>query len=84
MMLELSAHDREAESGQHGVVGAYKLTSGADWVVTPREAGWLAEAARNRVPRRHKMTAHQEQWIAEWTAFNEDAARHGGYEVEPA
>lgn len=83
MMLELSARDRQAESGQHGVVGAYKLTSGADWVVTPREAGWLADAARNRVPRRHKVTAHQDQWMAEWTAFNEDAMKHGGYDVEP-
>jgi len=83
MMLELSAHDREAESGQHAVVGAYKLTEGADWVVTPREAGWLADAARNRVPRRHKVTAHQEQWLAEWIAFNEQAAQKGGYQVEP-
>jgi len=83
MMLELSAHDREAESGQHTVVGAYKLTEGADWVVTPREAGWLADAARNRVPRRHKITAHQQQWLAEWIAFNERAAQQGGYHVEP-
>ncbi len=83
MMLELSAHDREAESGQHAVVGAYKLTEGADWIVTPRESGWLADAARNRVPRRHKITAHQEQWLAEWITFNEQAAQQGGYRVEP-
>jgi predicted DNA-binding WGR domain protein len=83
MMLELSLNDREAESGQHGVVGAYKFTSGADWVVTPREAGWLADAAKNRTPHRHKITTNQEHWLAEWMAFNEKEAARAGYTVEP-
>jgi predicted DNA-binding WGR domain protein len=83
MMLELSLHDREAESGQHAVVGAYKLSGGSDWVVTPREAGWLADAAKNRTPHRHKITTNQEHWLAEWTAFNQGEAGRAGYVVEP-
>jgi predicted DNA-binding WGR domain protein len=82
MMLDLSARDREAESGQHGVVGAYKLRSGGEWVVTAREAGWLADASKNRTPHRHKITTNQEHWLEEWTRFNEGEAGREGYVVE--
>lgn len=82
MFLELSEADRAAESGQHGVVAAFKLLSGSDWVVTAREAGWLAEATKNRTPRRHKISTNQQQWLDAWGAFNERAAKQGGYRVE--
>ena len=80
--LDLSEPDRAAETGQHGVVGAYKFTFGSHWAVTGREAGWLGEAAQNRTPRRHKVTTNQQQWLDEWIAFHHRVAPSGGYTVE--
>jgi hypothetical protein len=82
MMLELSLHDREVGVRPAQRSGAYKLTGGSDWVVTPREAGWLADAAKNRTPHRHKITTNQEHWLAEWTAFNQGEGGAAGYVVE--
>lgn len=82
LYLELSEGDRARETGQHQVVGSYKFTVGEDWIVTGREAGWLADAARNRPPRRHKLTANQEQWLQEWIDFHDQASGTGGYVVE--
>lgn len=82
LFLDLSRGDRAAETGQHGIIGAYKLLSGSDWELTARECGWLADAAKNRTPRRHKVTANQEQWLAEFTDFLEYCAKHGGCVVE--
>jgi predicted DNA-binding WGR domain protein len=82
LFLELSRGDRSAETGQHGVVGAYKLLSGSDWELTAKECGWLADATKNRTPRRHKITANQEQWLGEWTEFLEYCAKHDGCVVE--
>jgi predicted DNA-binding WGR domain protein len=81
MYLDLSERDRAAHSGEHGVVGAYKLSSGNDWIVTGKEAGILAEASRNRSPKRHKITTNQQRWVDEWIAFNDQAAGNGGYVV---
>jgi predicted DNA-binding WGR domain protein len=82
LFLELSEADRAQETGQHQVVGSYKFATGEDWIVTGREAAWLADAARNRPPRRHKLTANQEQWLQDWIEFNERVAGTGGYVVE--
>lgn len=82
LFLELSRGDRSAETGQHGIVGAYKLLEGSDWELTGKECGWLADASRNRTPRRHKVTTNQEQWLGEWTTFLEYCAKHGGCVVE--
>jgi predicted DNA-binding WGR domain protein len=79
--LEFSASDRAAETGRPGVVGAYKLAEGSEWILTFRECGWLAEATRGRQPRRHKISASQEQWVEAWAGFLEGAARHGGATV---
>lgn len=68
--LELSAADRASESAQHGVIGAYKFASGSDWIVTGKEAAWLADAARTRTPRRHKIAATAQQWLDDWEAFH--------------
>ncbi|MCB9684504.1 MAG: WGR domain-containing protein [Alphaproteobacteria bacterium] len=81
LFLEFSAADRAAESGQHSVVGAYKLAEGSEWILTPQECRWLGDASRNRTPRRHKVTTNQEQWLAEWIAFVDGAAKHGGATV---
>ena len=82
LFLELAHPDRSAETGQSGVVGAYKLLAGSDWEITARECGWLADATKNRTPRRHKVTANQEQWLADWTEFLEYCAKTGGCTVE--
>lgn len=82
MYMELSEEDRRTESTKHGIVGAYKLSVGTDWIVTEREASWLAEGSKSQTPRRHKITASQEQWLEEWVAFNERGAANGGYIVE--
>jgi predicted DNA-binding WGR domain protein len=81
MYLGLSEGDRAAETGDHGIVGAYKLAQGSDWIVTAKEAGILAEASRNRAPKRHKITTNQQRWLDEWIAFNDKAAGLGGYDV---
>lgn len=82
IFLELSQADRGAETGQYGVVGAYKLLSGTEWIVTPKEAAWLGDATRNRTPRRHKMSASQERWLGEWQAFHDRLGGRAGYVVE--
>lgn len=82
LFLELSADDRAQETGQHAVVGSYKHATGSMWIVTARESGWLADAARNRTPRRHKITTNQQQWLTAWTAFHDRCATTGGYVVE--
>jgi predicted DNA-binding WGR domain protein len=79
--LELSEGDRSSETGQFGVVGAYKWLVGSHWIVTGKEAGWLADAARNRSPRRHKVGANQEQWLEEWQRFH-DRTAGVGYRVD--
>lgn len=81
MFLDLSESDRAAETGEFGVVGAYKLASGSGWIVTAKEASQLAEASRNRSPKRHKITTNQQKWLDEWIEFNEAAAGQGGYTV---
>ena len=82
LFLDLSAADRSTETGQHGVVGAYKFTYGSHWVVTGKEAVWLGDAGQNRTPRRHKVTTNQQQWLDEWIAFHARVAPTGGYTVE--
>ncbi len=82
MFMELSEGDRAAECVDPSKVGAYKFTDGSEWIVTAREAGMLAEATTSRLPKRHKITASQEQWLAAWAAFNQRAAGLGGYLVE--
>lgn len=82
MYLELSEPDRRRETSQHGVVGAYKLAAWTDWIVTAREANWIAEGASTRSPRRHKPSAAQRQIMEEWIEFNQAAARQGGYKVD--
>ena len=82
MFMELSQADRASECAEPSKVGAYKLLDGSEWIVSAREAGILAEATRSRTPKRHKVSASQEQWLAQWAAFNERAASHGGYLVE--
>lgn len=82
VFLDLSAADRASETGQHGVVGAYKVLNGSDWTITAKEAAILADASRNRTPRRHKVTTNQEQWLADWIDFLDFAAKHGGCTVE--
>lgn len=82
LFLDLASGDRSQETGQHGIVGAYKFLVGTDWIVTAKEAGWLAEATRNRTPRRHKVGTNQETWLADWAAFHDAAAASGGYRVE--
>lgn len=82
MYLDLSKADRRQETRQHGVVGAYKLAAWTDWIVTAREANWIAEGAMARAPRRHKPSAAQRQILAEWIEFNELAAQQGGYSVD--
>ncbi|MBX2802632.1 MAG: WGR domain-containing protein [Myxococcales bacterium] len=79
---DLSEPDRRQESRQHGVVGAYKLSIGTDWIITPKEAAVLAEASRSRTPRRHKVSANQQSWLEDWIAFNDKAADAAGYVVE--
>jgi predicted DNA-binding WGR domain protein len=81
LFLELSEGDRSLETGQNGVVGAYKFLEGSDWIVTGKEAGWLADATRNRPPRRHKMGTNQEAWLQEWASVH-DASVVTGYVVE--
>ncbi len=81
MFLDLSEGDRAAESGDHGVVGAYKLAHGSEWIVTAREADILGQASRNRTPKRHKISANQQRWLQEWISFNDQAATQGGYVV---
>lgn len=81
LFLDFSSKDRAAESGRLGVVGAYKLAEGSEWILTVQECEWLADATRNRQPRRHKITSNQEQWLKEWTAFLDAAAKHGGATV---
>ncbi|MEZ4236392.1 MAG: WGR domain-containing protein [Myxococcota bacterium] len=81
LYLELSEADRARETGQHQVVGSYKLAVGEDWIVTAREAGWLADATRNRPPRRHKQTTNQDQWLDDWVEFH-DRVSGCGYVVE--
>ncbi|MEQ1507346.1 MAG: WGR domain-containing protein [Myxococcota bacterium] len=82
VFLELSRGDRSAETGQSGVVGGYKFTDPSEWIVTGKESVWLAEAAENRTPRRHKMTDHQERWVQEWITFHHRVADTGGYTVD--
>jgi predicted DNA-binding WGR domain protein len=82
LFFELSEADRARETGQHSVVGSYKLVVGEDWIVTGREAGWLADASRNRPPRRHKLTTNQEQWLDDWIEFHDRVSGTGGYVVE--
>lgn len=82
LFVELSEVDRAAETGQLGVVGAYKFTYGSHWIVTGKESGWLGDAGQNRTPRRHKVTANQQQWLEEWIAFHARVAPTGGYTVE--
>lgn len=82
MYMELSEDDRRQESEKHGIVGAYKLSIGTDWIVTPKEARILSEGSRSRTPRRHKITASQQEWLDAWVAFNEKAAKGSGYVVE--
>jgi len=79
--LELSEVDRAAETGQSGVVGAYKWLLGSHWIVTGRESVWLAEATRNRSLRRHKIGANQEAWLDDWMRFH-DRVSETGYVVE--
>ena len=62
----------------NGPTCMYKLAEGSEWILTVQECEWLADATRNRQPRRHKITANQEQWLKEWTAFLDAAAKHGG------
>ena len=81
LYMRLSEKERQLESKQHGVVGAYKLSRGDDWVVTAREAATLAEATIARAPRRHKMSAAQQQLVEDWVAFNQAASSLGGYTV---
>lgn len=81
LFLELSAGDRATELDQHGVVGAYKWAQGSDWIVTGKESAWLAEGARTRVPRRHKIAANAQQWLDDWIAFHERVA-DVGYTVQ--
>lgn len=82
IFLDLSAADRAAETGQWGIVGAYKLLEGTEWVVTPKEAAWLADATRNRTPRRHKTSTNQEHWLGEWQELHDRLAGKAGYVVE--
>jgi predicted DNA-binding WGR domain protein len=82
--LELSAADRAAESGAIGIVGGYKILEGSHWVLTAKECGILAEASKNRPPRRHKQGALHDQWLSEWVSFLEGAAKHGGAVVTVA
>ncbi|MEQ1568322.1 MAG: WGR domain-containing protein [Myxococcota bacterium] len=82
LYLELSDGDRSAETGQHGIVGAFKFLVGSDWIVTAKEAGWLADATSNRTPRRHKIGSNQEAWLAEWSQFHDGPGRAAGYVVE--
>ena len=82
LYLELSRGDRARETGQHQVIGSYKFAMGSDWIVTEREAAWLADASRNRTPRRHKITTNQETWLDDWIAFHDGIAGTGGYTVE--
>jgi predicted DNA-binding WGR domain protein len=82
MFMELSEPDRAAEIGEATTVAAYKLADGSEWIVTAKEAGVLAEASMARMPKRHKITASQETWMADWTDFNRRAADKGGYLVE--
>jgi predicted DNA-binding WGR domain protein len=81
LFLELSAGDRASELGQHGVVGAYKLAQGSDWIVTGKEAAWLADGARTRTPRRHKIAANAQQWLDDWITFHERVS-DTGYTVQ--
>lgn len=82
MFMELSEGDRAAEGPDPSKVGAYKFVDGSEWIVTAREAAVLAEATRSRMPKRHKITASQEQWLAAWASFNERAGERSGYLVE--
>lgn len=82
MYMELSEEDRRTESTKHGIVGAYKLSIGTDWIVTDKECSWLADGAKSQTPRRHKITASQETWLADWVSFNEKGVKSGGYIVE--
>lgn len=81
MYLGLSKTDRAATCSS-GLVGGFKFLSGSDWIVTPAEAGVLAEASSARTPRRHKASAIQEKTLAEWADFNTKATKGGGYVVE--
>jgi predicted DNA-binding WGR domain protein len=77
LFLELSAADRASELPQHGVVGAYKLAHSSDWIVTGKEASWLADGARTRTPRRHKIAANAQQWLNDWIDFHERVSETG-------
>lgn len=82
LYMELSEPDRQKESTQHGVVGAYKLAALTDWIVTPKEAAILADATVSRTPRRHKPSATQSRWLEAWVEFNQASAGVGGYTVD--
>lgn len=82
LYMELSAADRRTESSQHGIVGAYKLSIGTDWIITAKEAANLAEASHTRPPRRHKASNSQRELLKDWIEFNQKGASQGGYIVE--
>lgn len=82
MFMELSEPDRAAETSDPMTVGAYKLADGSEWIVTARESSMLAEAAANRLPKRHKPSGTQQQWLDAFVEFNKAAADRGGYLVE--
>ena len=81
MFMELSEVDR-AEGEDPNKVGAYKFTDGSEWIVSAREAAMLADATLSRTPKRHKIAASQEHWLAEFANFNQRAGDLGGYLVE--
>jgi len=82
MFMDLSEPDRAAEAKEGNLVGAYKLTDGSEWIVSPKEAGILAEAAMARLPKRHKISGAQQTWLDAWIDFNRKASELGGYLVE--
>mgnify|MGYP003884987059 FL=1 len=81
MFMELSQPDRAGEA-KNGMIGAYKLADGSEWIVTAKESGILAEASAARLPKRHKISNAQQSWLDAWTEFNRAAVDRGGYLVE--
>lgn len=78
---EASTRDRAAPM-KDDVVGAFKFREGTHWIVTPEECAYIATEGANRMPKRKKTKADQQEWLDAWTAFHE-RMKDIGYEVVP-
>jgi hypothetical protein len=68
-------------------VPMFKFQTNDGWIVGPEECAVIAEGLREtvdslRVPEESGLTRDEgREWILNWAAYNEVAARHGGYKV---